>query len=420
MTAAALAPAASFLGVDVGTSGVRAALIDGSGTLLAEARAPYPHSDCDHPNHWWATLKTVITALGHRHTLDGLVQLAVDATSGTIVAVDTKGAALEALMYFDRTGCDILEGKNNAEGLGRAAWLLDKYPAARVCMQADWINGKLTGAFGISDYNNALKLGFDAINLEWPDWVAEIVPLEKLPAVRAPGDPLGNIRPDTAKELGLPQSVQVVCGTTDGIAGFLATGAHEIGDAVTSLGSTIILKLLTDTPVNDTATGVYSHRLGDLYLAGGASNSGGAVLAQFFSNEELESLSAKIDSSTPSGLDYYPLPKKGERFPINDPELTPSMSPRPDDDVEFLKALLEGMSSIEAKGYETLHALGAPAPARVLTVGGGAQNTVWCAMRQGMLDTEVFAADHHEPAYGAALIAAGVIRAQFCKSKQRQ
>jgi len=70
---------------------------------------------------------------------------------------------------------------------------------------------------------------------------------------------------------------------------------------------------------------------------GGASNTGGAVLRKFFTNEQLLQLSAQIDPSQASGLDYYPLTKAGERFPVNDPLLQPRLEPRPSDDAVFLQ-----------------------------------------------------------------------------------
>ncbi len=63
--------------------------------------------------------------------------------------------------------------------------------------------------------------------------------------------------------------------------------------------------------------------------AGGASSTGGAVLKEFFTSEQLKELSAQIDPDQPSGLDYYPLTKPGERFPVNDPHLEPRLTPRP-------------------------------------------------------------------------------------------
>lgn len=89
------------------------------------------------------------------------------------------------------------------------------------------------------------------------------------------------------------------------------------------MGSTLAVKLLSSCRVEDARFGVYSHRLDDLWLVGGASNTGGAVLRQIFTDQELEQLSSKIDPSTPSPLDFYPLPATGERFPVADPSMAP-------------------------------------------------------------------------------------------------
>jgi sugar (pentulose or hexulose) kinase len=116
---------------------------------------------------------------------------------------------------------------------------------------------------------------------------------------------------------------------------------------VTSLGSTLAIKLLSTKRVDDARYGVYSHRLDDKWLVGGASNTGGAILRQLFSDEQLERLSQEINPMVGSPLDYYPLQSSGERFPIADPNLAPRLLPRPESDVEFLHGILESIARIE-------------------------------------------------------------------------
>lgn len=94
---------------------------------------------------------------------------------------------------------------------------------------------------------------------------------------------------------------------------------------MTSLGSTMAIKLVSEARVDDARFGVYSHRLDDTWLVGGASNTGGAVLRQLFTDGELAALSRHIDPAVASPLDYYPLPRKGERFPISDPDMEPRL-----------------------------------------------------------------------------------------------
>lgn len=89
------------------------------------------------------------------------------------------------------------------------------------------------------------------------------------------------------------------------------------------MGSTLAVKLLSTSRIDDAQYGVYSHRLDDKWLVGGASNTGGAVLRQIFTDDQLENLSEHIDPMKACLLDYYPLPTVGERFPVADPKMAP-------------------------------------------------------------------------------------------------
>jgi sugar (pentulose or hexulose) kinase len=119
----------------------------------------------------------------------------------------------------------------------------------------------------------------------------------------------------------------------------------------------------------------------------------------------MAALEPLIDPMRDTGLDYYPLPKPGERFPIADPVLAPRDSPRPKEAAEFFQALLEGVAHVEAMGYALLGRLGGPKLRRVISVGGGAKNTVWTAIRTRKLGVEVSVAATDEAAYGTARLA---------------
>lgn len=89
------------------------------------------------------------------------------------------------------------------------------------------------------------------------------------------------------------------------------------------MGSTLAIKLLSTNRIEDARYGVYSHRLDDKWLVGGASNTGGAVLRKIFTDEQLDKLSEQINPTKASSLDYYPLQAIGERFPMADPNMVP-------------------------------------------------------------------------------------------------
>jgi len=409
-----------YLGIDLGTSGARACLIDRDGNELASARGALP--DTQQPEHWKQAAFEVIRQLTSGVDSARIRAIAVDGTSGTVMLCDRNGEpCTPALMYFDQSctaEAAIVAAKAPADCAARGAsaslakvlHLLPQAPnAAHICHQADWVAGLLSGRFDISDENNALKLGYNPVARAWPTWLDELgVPRTLLPSVYPPGTVVANVTASAASELGLPAECKLVAGTTDSIAAFIATGANNIGDGVTSLGSTLVLKLVCDRPAFSSELGVYSHRLGDGWLAGGASNSGGGVLLKYFSCQQLDAMTPELDPGTPTGLDYYPLPGKGERFPYNDPNRDPILEPRPDDDVEFFQAMLEGIARIEQQGYDTLAKLGAPRVNRVVTTGGGSTNPAWSRIREQILGVPVTTAVHAEASYGAALLASGI------------
>ncbi|MGQ3295305.1 MAG: FGGY-family carbohydrate kinase, partial [Shinella sp.] len=259
--------------------------------------------------------------------------------------------------------------------------------------------------------NNALKTGYDLATERWPDWLETCgMDIALLPAVKRAGAPLSPVGA-TRVALGLPPGCHYHAGTTDGCASFLATGASAIGDGVTALGSTLVVKLASAMPINAANYGIYSHRILDFWLAGGASNSGGAVIRTFFDGDQLKAMTPNLRPDTPTGLAYYPLPGLGERFPVNDPIHPPRLEPRPADDVTFFQAILEGITAIEKSGYDRLAELGGPKVLSIRTVGGGAANPAWTRMRENTLGVPFLAARSAEASVGtASLVIAGKAR----------
>jgi D-ribulokinase len=408
------------LGIDIGTSGVRVAARDKDGTLEAMATAALLGPVIDFgralqdPEMWWQALGEAFKALN----LEGLqvLALAIDGTSGTVLPIDAAGQPLGlASMYNDVAEPEFVQRIKAAAPPETAAHgatsplarlLPMQQGALRILHQADWLVGRMCGRFDVSDENNALKSGYDPVARRWPDWIAGVGgDITKLPQVVAAGTRVGALLDGVADQFGLPRGVAVVAGTTDGCAGFLASGATEAGDGATSLGTTLTLKLLSATPVFAPQFGIYSHRIGDQWLAGGASNTGGVVLKQFFSAEDIVRLSALMDAKVTTGLDYYPLPKAGERFPVNDPEMPPKLSPRPADDQIFLQGIFEGIADIEALGYRRLAELGATPLKSIRSAGGGAANAVWTAIRLQRLGVPALPSASEQAAMGTARLA---------------
>ncbi|MEO1391869.1 MAG: FGGY-family carbohydrate kinase [Cyanobacteria bacterium J06634_5] len=438
------------LGIDFGTSGARAIAVSLSGDLIEEVSVRFngaqtiqnqvdgsllQTSDEGAPvkswpvtswsaTSWAETLWTLLGAL-RPETRGAIERIAINGTSATMLLCDGHGQPLtEVLRYNTAIARPALSAVKNLAPPGcaavlsatstlvKAVWLNQQQRpevktarGVNIVHQADFLAHLLHRQPPVTDYHNALKLGYDVRQRAYPDWLLRSTVAQWLPEVVEPGTAIAPIAPHLADQFSFPATCQICAGTTDSIAAFLASGAQQPGEAVTSLGSTLVLKLLSPTPVDDPAFGIYSHRLGNLWLVGGASNTGGAVLKQFFSPAQLTALSAQINLSKPTPYDYYPLNKPGERFPINDPDYPPRLTPRPESAVEFLHGLLDAIARIEAQGYQQLIRLGAPELRQVYTAGGGAKNLTWQALRQRRLVVPVTAAPETEAAYGTAQLA---------------
>jgi D-ribulokinase len=410
----------AVLGIDVGTSGVRIAARGRDGSMLAMAQAamPLPQADfgraLQDPQVWWDAVQHAMASLDLKDIR--VMAIAVDGTSGTIVPVDAAGHPVgPGSMYNDLAESEFVQ-RVAAAAPAETAALGGSSPLARALMisptdarivhQADWLTGLLCGVFDTSDENNALKSGYDPVWREWPQWISRTgFDVARFPKVVAAGTRIGTITPDCATQFKLPVDVAVVAGTTDGCAAFLAGGATEPGDGVTSLGTTLTLKLLSASPVFAPQYGIYSHRIGDQWLAGGASNTGGAVLAKYFTTKQIVQYTERIDPHVATGLDYYPLPKAGERFPVNDPEMQPRLLPRPAEDYLYFQAMLEGIAAVEALGYRRLAELGASPLRSIRSAGGGAANPKWSAIRLKALGVPGLPSASEHAAMGVARLA---------------
>ena len=414
------------LGIDIGTSGCRSCVIDAAAVIQAEVHTSLPRPTRvgprveQDPQLWWTALAENLDQLSEQVPMAAITAITLDGTSGTLLCCDAAGNPVTTgLMYNDARASDAARhiariaprdcaAHGASASLAKLLWLTSQTnltQGARFALhQADWLLGRLCGHFGITDENNALKLGYDVINRRWPDWIAQLdIPATLFPEVVPAGQPIGHPAPAWRERWGLSAEAHILSGTTDSTASFIATGASP-GEAVTALGSTLVLKIRSEVPVFAPDYGIYSHRLGDSWLVGGASNTGGAVLEHFFSPDDIGRFTTLLQADRPTGLNYYPLLSPGERFPVADAALAPRLEPRPADDAVFFQGILEGIAGIELQGYQKLAELGAPWPEKVITTGGGATNTGWRTIRSQLLGIPVVTASHQQAAYGAALL----------------
>ncbi len=428
-------PPVFILGIDMGTSGIRGVVVKKTfhhhlphfQICLSES-IPFSSTLTQHteqsPQEWTALLDQLLKKLACSFTLNKIKHLIIDATSSTVLLCDPSGTPLtQALMYHNQSAIKEAKSIQNCQGfspntpvqgatstLAKVLFLTQRLSQKQlaippvICHQVDFLNHYLCHQINITDENNALKLGYDSQTQNWPDWVRQkLAPLSP-PKVVTPGTPLGYILPQRAKQYGFAPSLMIHAGTTDSIAGFLASGASKTGDAVISLGSTLAIKMVTSTPIFNSKYGIYSHKLKQNWLIGGASNSGGAVLRNAYSLTEIEYLNQTLTDISLDKLDitthYYPLNFTGERFPISDPCLNPVMPDQPsfplpiDSTTPSNQALLnahqiyylnliKGLVHIEDLAYQKLFQETQQPIKRLYTVGGGVKNSLWqqCRIR---------------------------------------
>ncbi len=429
-----------FLGLDLGTQGARALVVDTGGEVVAQASTALEGAAITNlpagwfeqdPKVWWncckSVLQKVVIELGTR--AKSLRAMAVDSTSGTILPIDASGNPLRpAIMYNDGRATDEANVINEASGtfteklgykfgasfaLPKILWLQNNEPddfqkTWKVIHAADFIVGKLTGVYEISDNSNAMKTGYDLIDLCWPDFIKSLIPEEKLPKVICPGDFLAEVSKECSQETGLPSGLPVVGGVSDGTAGFIASGAGNPGEWNSTLGTTLVVRGVSRDLIKDALGRIYCHRHPDGYwLPGGASNVGAECLQIVFPGEDYAELDSAISGLVPTGLLVYPLVKKGERLPFisSDAEGFEVGNAKNDKHTRYA-GYLEGIAFVERWIYELMESLGAEVSGAIRATGGGAKSRIWLQIRSNVLNRPFIRPKITECAMGAAIIAA--------------
>ncbi|CAN0050689.1 unnamed protein product, partial [Ectocarpus sp. 6 AP-2014] len=282
------------VGFDFGTSGVRAVVIDVEGEVKFDSSLRWAAPD--DPDEWLRAADTLMgdVPLALRKRVS---RVCFSGTSASCLLVDvhdpcrvTRGprmysyntltepismeAARRALGALEQIAPDKHTTLSGTSALMKlVCWHLESpiAPEEAFSHQADYVAAHARGARGpgsiVSDWNNALKAGFDVETLRWPGWLLESKLGEEighcLPKVTMPGAVVGPVSASMSSRFNLPPTCSVVAGTTDSIAAFIAADATTPGHAVTSLGSTLAVKMLSERRVEDASRGVYSHRLGN-------------------------------------------------------------------------------------------------------------------------------------------------------------
>jgi sugar (pentulose or hexulose) kinase len=425
-----------FIGIDVGTQGARVVLMDSLGNIVGTQEEVFPLDDQSReeqsPALWWEVclrlLKSLVRESASGISLAELKAISVTSTSGTVIPLDEKMQPLHnAIMYSDKRSaaegriCSALAsqfhsegytGFNSSSGLSKMLWFVRQFPEmtpriAKWIHACDYIIGKLTNRWAVTDYTNALKSGYDVRNRYWPAYLYEKLPLKKewFPEVLASGTPITTIFSEVAIATGLPPNVLVVAGMTDGCASQIASGAVKLGDWNTTIGTTLVVKGVTENEISDPEERLYSHRHPEGYwMPGGASNTGADWVTREF-GEDLAALNGQAVHLIPTGHLAYPLRQEGERFPFIAPQAR-GFQPEGLSKADIFTANMEGVAYIERYAYEMIENLSGEKVKAVYTAGGGSKSDAWLSIRSNVLNLPIYKMKHVSGAVGAAILAA--------------
>ncbi len=396
-----------FLGVDIGTQGVRAVLVTADGEVRARAEralpVPPPGPEQEQsPAGWWDAFVDVVHGLGAARR--NVAAMAVSCTSGSVCALDVRGDPVgSGLLYADARALPV-DGADPSWAIGKIAWLVAERPdlMARVVLftsPGGFVTGRLLGAHAPIDVTQALKFGHDP-SAGWGS--ALPVSVDRVPPVVPTGAAIGTIDPAVADHLGLPTSTTVVAGATDGIAGQVACRPSPDRWA-TAIGSTIVWKAMSAERID--GAGVYSHVGPDgWWFPGAAAHAGARVLSSWATPKELDTLGRSV-SVTPDVAPTYPLVGRGERFPFADPDFVPWDEPGASPSERYAAEVL-GIALVERWGCDVLVARGCARPRAIASTGGVVSSSSFTQLRCEVLQVPVEVPMEPSSAFGAAVLAA--------------
>lgn len=420
----------SFIGIDVGTQGARAVLMDNTGHLLGTRSVHFPLTPSSReeqsPETWWEACRQCLgELLTETSGRPPVRSIAVTSTSGTIIPVDRHYRPLHnAIMYSDGRqsaegircreiaagyNADGYTSFNTSSGLPKMIWFLRHFPEKAVQLHqfihaADFITGRLCGRYNVTDFTNVLKSGYDVLRQRWPEYIWEKLSVRRewLQEVVPSGTPLGRV---TADIEGLQGDVTVTAGMTDGCASQIAAGAVNPGDWNTTIGTTLVVKGVTATAIRDPQGALYNHRHPEgFWMPGGASNTGADWVSRDFSGNP-ESLHEATRLLIPTPHLVYPLMQQGERFPFVAPQAR-GFAPAGLAPAERFAASMEGVAYIERYAYDRIAQLSGEKAKVVFTAGGASDSDLWLTIRSNVLQLPIYKMKHTTGATGAAILAA--------------
>jgi xylulokinase len=448
---------ALFLGLDVGTSGVKAILVVATGEVAATVTAPLTLSTPrpgwaeQNPEDWWTATLAAIAAVRRARPDAVVAAIGLSGQMHSSVFLDRAGAVIRpALLWCDgRTTeeCAEITARVGGEArlrdlacnpalegftLPKVLWLRKHEPSAyarlaTVLLPKDYIRYRLTGVLATDPSDASATLMYDTAHLRWSDEIlaAVDVPRSVVPDVGGSAEVLGRVTRESAAATGLPEGTPVVGGGADNACGAAGVGVVVPGEVVASWGTSgTVLGPLAEPRVDPALRAhTFCHVVpGVWYMMGVVLSAGGAFawyreqFARDLSNAReaphvLDAEAASVEAGA-QGVTFLPY-LQGERTPHRDAAARGAILglSLAHTRAHVTRAVLEGIAFALRDSLSILQELGI-SPREVLLTGGGARSAFLRRLQAEVFGLPVTTVNREEgPAYGAALLAAVGVRA---------
>lgn len=437
------------IGLDLGTSGVRAIAVKVNGQLVAQAtrayplRMPYPGWVEQDPADWvqasFAVLKEVTQQFAQQDIPVEAIALGLSGQMHGMVALTGEGSVVRpAILWNDQRTGEVVEameaiipratliqrtGNRAVTGfqLPKILWMRQEEPAAfartrHVLLPKDYLTYVLTGTM-ITEPSDASGVGcLHLKSCQWDDDILQALELRRslFPQIMASAAIAGSLKPDLAAELGLPAGLPIVAGGGDNAAAALGVGisCRHLQRGSISLGTSgvILAPVAEPTPDREGRVHLFCHVDGGYQLLGVTLAAGGALRwyrDTFTPNMDYSELMQQAASVPPGARGVLFLPHlAGERTPYLDPEargawLNLALA---HGQADLVRSLLEGVAYSLRLVQEVMTPLSSLDT--LIATGGGARSPIWRTILADVLGvTLVTPGVEAGAAYGAALLA---------------
>jgi xylulokinase len=450
-----------FLGLDFGTSSVKALLIDGSQHVVAHAEAGLTVSSSapdrreQHPKDWWQALLAIMDVLRRDHpgAVSAIEAIGLSGQMHGAVLLDAAGAVLRPCILWNdgraTEECRLLEVRlpdlaaisGNVAMPGFTApkllWVQRHEPdifahVATVLLPKAWIRYRLTGELieEMSDASGTLWL--DTRKRDWSDAALAATGLDRsaMPRLVEGTAPAGRLRPDLAKRWGIAKPPLLAGGAGDNAAGAIGLSAIRPGDAFISLGSSGVLWVTTGAfqPYPQAAVHAFCHALPGLWHQMGVTLSAAASLAwwaRLIGQSESALLEGVRDNVAPGEPLFLPY-LAGERTPHNDAVLRGTLAGLSlgTERHHVTQSIMEGVALSLRDCLDAIRDSGTSIT-EADVIGGGSRSAAWVRMLASALDLPLHRIEGSElaGAYGAARLAriasTGESVAEVCRPRAR-